>query len=338
MINIYDIARAANVSAATVSRALANSEKISALTRQRIQKIADEMGYSPNLVARNLRQKSTSMIGLILDDVSDELSGFIAKGVEDEARKNGFCVLLWNLQHDQGSEMTAVQFFSSLKLEGVIIADTTLNSVDEIPDLRMPTVLINRSYTGQQPIRYVLTDDYSGAYDATEYLLKLNHRKIGYINGPLDWIASLIRLSGYQDALRASKVEPLDQYIKHGDWYEESGYQLGIELLQLKDRPTAIFASSDMMAIGVMDAARELGITIPDQLSVMGYDNRSIAQYSRPRLTTISLPLYEVGAMAVKVLCDQIGKKEDNSEKQNCYLIKGNVIERETTTVINSNT
>ncbi|SFS50099.1 LacI family DNA-binding transcriptional regulator [Paenibacillus sp. BC26] len=331
MISIYDIAKAANVSAATVSRALANSDKISLSSREKIQRIAEEMGYRPNFVARNLRQKSTSMIGLVLDDISDELSGFIAKGVEDEARKNGLCVLLWNIQHDPGSEKSAIQFFSSLKLDGVIFADTTLNSFDDYPDLQIPTVLINRSVDDASPVPCVLTDDYSGAYDATQFLLKLKHRKIGYINGPMEWNASQVRLSGYLDALRVHEIEPCDDYITHGDWYEKSGYELAKKMLQLTDRPTAIFASSDMMASGVLDAARELGISVPDQLSVMGYDDRQIAQYMRPRLTTISLPLYDVGATAIKVLSGLISNKGDRDRKGNEFLIKGRVIERETT-------
>ncbi|WP_274362052.1 LacI family DNA-binding transcriptional regulator [Paenibacillus thermotolerans] len=334
MVSIYDIAKVANVSAATVSRAIANNEKISLQVREHIQKIADEMGYRPNLVARNLRQKSTSMIGLILDDVSDELGGFIAKGVEDEARKSGLSVLLWNIQHEASSEKAALDYFSNLKLDGVIVAETTLNSVDDFPELQMPIVFINRTGTEQQPVHSVMTDDFAGAYDATRYLLGLDHRKIGYINGPKDWNASSTRLAGYRKALGEYRIEPNDEYIKHGDWYEESGYRLAKELLLPEDRPTAIFASSDMMAFGVLDAARELGIAVPDQLSVMGYDNRRISMYSRPRLTTISLPLYEVGCAAVNILTDCISNKDNPNERHQSLLIKGNVIERETTAVM----
>lgn len=333
MANIYDIAKLANVSAATVSRALANNEKISAASRERIQKIAEELGYRPNLVARNLRQKSSLMIGLILDDVSDELSGFIARGVEDEARKNGFSVLLWNIQHELDSELAALDFFTNLKLDGVILADTTLNAVEEFPHLKMPTVLINRTGSEEESIHNVLTDDYAGGYDATEYLLKLNHKKIAFINGPFDWHASAKRLNGYYDALRDHHVEPRAEFVKHGDWYEESGYRLAKEILLLDDRPTAIFASSDMIAIGVMDAAKELGLKIPEDISIMGYDNRIIAKYARPRLTTISLPLYEVGMMAAKTLCEII-QNQAHQDKQVNMLVKGNVIERETTKAI----
>lgn len=334
MVSIYDIAKVANVSAATVSRALANNEKISLQVREHVQKIAEEMGYRPNLLARSLRQKSTSMIGLILDDVSDELGGFIAKGVEEEARNSGLSVLLWNILHDIGSEKTALEYFSNLKLDGVIIAETTLNCVDDFPELQMPTVFINRTGAEQEPVHSVLTDDYSGAYDATKYLLGLHHKKIGYINGPKDWSASQRRLSGYLAALKEGNVEADDDYIKHGDWYEDSGYRMAKELLQLKEPPTAIFASSDMMAIGVLDAARELGIAVPDQLSVMGYDNRRISLYARPRLTTISLPLYEVGSTAVKILSDIILNKDNGSRKHHSLYIRGNVIERETTAVM----
>lgn len=332
MVSIYDIAKVANVSAATVSRALANNEKISQQVREQIQKIAEEMGYRPNLLARNLRQQSTSMLGLILDDVSDELGGFIAKGVEEEARKSGYSVLLWNMLHNTESEKSALEYFSDLKLDGVILAETTLDSVKDFSDLQMPAVFINRAAGEQQPIHCVLTDDYAGAYDATTFLLGLNHQRIGYINGPEHWIASQKRLAGYLNALKEHNIEPCGAYIKHGDWYEESGYRLARELLQLADPPTAILASSDMMAIGVLDAARELGIAVPEQLSVMGYDNRLISQYARPRLTTISLPLVEAGAAAVKMLAELISNKynEDYRKHQSLY-IRGHVIEREST-------
>lgn len=331
MVSIYDIAKAAGMSAATVSRALADNAKISKSSRERIQKIADEMGYRPNLLARNFRQKSSSMIGLITDDVSDELSGMIAKGVEQALRDNGFSMLVWNVHHDPENEQSAIDYFADMKMDGVILADSTLDALDELPTTNLPFVLINRYSSAEEPISLVCTDDFAGGQDATRYLIQLRHRKIAFINGPEDWYSSIRRLAGYTEALHQNGMPARADYIRHGDWYEESGYRLALELLQSDDRPTAIFAANDMMAIGVIDAARECGIQVPADLSVIGYDDRMIARYARPRLTTISLPMFEVGHMAGKALCELILTGKAADAKHARLMVKGHVIERETT-------
>ncbi|RAP77368.1 LacI family DNA-binding transcriptional regulator [Paenibacillus montanisoli] len=331
MVSIYDIAKAAGMSAATVSRALADNDKISRSSRERIQRIADEMGYRPNLLARNFRQKSSSMIGLITDDVSDELSGMIAKGVEQALRDNGFSMLVRNVHHDLDNEQSAIDYFADMQMDGVILADSTLDSLAEVPSTKLPFVLINRFSSAEEPVSIVCTDDFAGGYDATDYLIKLNHHKIAYINGPEDWYSSIRRLNGYIDALKKNNIPFHSEYVKHGDWFEDSGYRLALELFRSEDPPTAVFAANDMMAVGVIDAARECGLRVPEDVSVMGYDDRTIAKYVRPRLTTIQLPMFEVGQMAGQVLCEMITTGHVPDGKSTRLLVRGNVIERETT-------
>ncbi|MBP3962058.1 LacI family DNA-binding transcriptional regulator [Paenibacillus lignilyticus] len=331
MVSIYDIAKAAGMSAATVSRALADNDKISRSSRDRIQRIAEEMGYRPNLLARNFRQKSSSMIGLITDDVSDELSGMIAKGVEQALRESGFSMLVWNVHHDSENEQSAIDYFADMQMDGVILADSTLDALAEVPTTKLPFVLINRYSSAEEPVSIVCTDDFAGGLDATDYLIKLNHRKIAYINGPEDWYSSIRRLNGYTEALNQHHIPFRSEYVKHGDWFEDSGYRLALELFRSEDPPTAVFAANDMMAIGIIDAARECGLRVPEDVSVMGYDDRTIARYARPRLTTISLPMLEVGFIAGKVLCEMITTGHMPEGKTAKQLVRGNVIERETT-------
>ncbi|SFJ59399.1 transcriptional regulator, LacI family [Paenibacillus sp. UNC496MF] len=331
MVSIYDIAKAAGMSAATVSRALADNPKISRASRERIHRIAEEMGYRPNLLARNFRQKSSSMIGLITDDVSDELSGMIAKGVEQALREHGFTMLVRNVHHDSDNEQEAIDYFADMQMDGVILADSTLDALADVPMTKLPFVLINRYCSAEEPISIVCTDDFAGGYDATEYLIKLNHRKIAFINGPEDWYSSIRRLTGYTEALGKHDIEYRTDYVKHGDWFEDSGYRLALELFRSEDPPTAVFAANDMMAIGVTDAARECGLRVPEDVSVMGYDDRTIAKYARPRLTTISLPMFEVGMMAGHALCEMIATGQLPDGKSERLLVRGQVIERDTT-------
>ncbi|WP_308635614.1 LacI family DNA-binding transcriptional regulator [Paenibacillus silvisoli] len=331
MVSIYDIAKAVGMSAATVSRALAENDKISRASRERIQRIAEEMGYRPNLLARNFRQKSSSMIGLITDDVSDELTGMIAKGVEQALSENGFSMLVRNVHHDSDNEQSAIHYFADMQMDGVILADSTLDALAEVPATKLPFVLINRYSSAEEPVSIVCTDDFAGGFDATEYLIKLNHRKIAYINGPENWYSSIRRLNGYTDALKQNDIPYRTAYVKHGDWFEESGYRLALELFRSEDPPTAVFASNDMMAIGVIDAAKACGLRVPEDVSVMGYDDRTIARYARPKLTTISLPMFEVGLMAGRMLCEMIATGQIADGKSERLLVRGNVIERETT-------
>lgn len=327
MVSIYDIAKAAGVSAATVSRALRNSPRVSPDSRERIQAIASELGYRPNLLARNLRQQSSMMLGLVVDDVSDEFGSQVISGVEDESRNAGYHLIVWSAHKNAEAERVAVQTFNDLQLDGVIMADTWLHSTEELPDLAVPAVFVNRRHAGEQ-VHYVGPDDTYGAYIATQHLLELGHRRIGYISGPLEWRASPERLKGFQMALRDQSVIFDPDLVAYGDWRVNSGETEGLRLLSRPDRPTAIFAANDYMALGVMDAANKLGLKVPEDLSVIGYDNRSFAPFCRPRLSTVSLPLYEMGVEAAKKLIAMI---RDDSLEPSSVSVRGKLFVREST-------
>lgn len=327
MVSIYDIAKAAGVSAATVSRALRNSPRVSEESRRRIQEVAAQLGYRPNLLARNLRQRTSSMLGVVVDDVSDEFAGQIIKGAEDEAKAQGYHLIVWSAHKDAEAERVAVQTFNDLQLDGVIMADTWLHSTAELPALNAPAVFVNRRHAGEQA-HYVGPDDEYGAYIATEHLLDLGHRRIAYISGPLEWRASPERLKGFQKALRDRGVLFDPDLVAYGDWRVTSGEEHAMKFLTLPERPTAVFAANDYMALGVMDAARKLGLRIPEDLSVIGYDDRAFARFTRPRLTTVSLPLYDMGVQAARRL---LALLQDRTVPPEPVAVRGKLFVREST-------
>src|SRR6266568_4064998 len=316
-VSIEDIARVAGVSHSTVSRALRDSSLISVEMRERIQELAREMGYTPNAIAQSLLTRQTSTIGLVVTSISDPFWGDVMKGVEEVARAAGFSVFLSASHNDPDQEMAIIETFHRRRVDGILIAASriTNNNNKRLKSFRVPTVLINSQTESEATLlHWVSVDDRKGAQLAVEHLLRLGHRSIGYLGISSRPRSNQQRLLGYQSALATAGVPCCDAWvvITAGDEasHEEDVTAGQTALPRLLDAGvTAIFCYNDMTAIGVLMACRERGIAVPEELSVIGFDDIRMASYVTPPLTTVQQPKVQLGCLATQVMLDLLNHR-----------------------------
>lgn len=325
-VTISDIAEKANVSTATVSRVLNNKSDVSDKTRRKIKKIIEEMDYNPSIIARGLSLNKTHTIGLIIPNITNPYFPEIAKAIENKAEKEGYSVVLYNTDNDYEKEMRILKIMQQKHVDGLIVSLTekTKDYINKLFSKDFPIVQIDRKVIGLK-CPSVITDNFLSGYKATKYLIDHGHREIAHIVGLADIQNSIDRLNGYKRALEDHNIELKDEYIVQGDQTIESGYKIGKKLLKLKSAPTAIFSANDLMVIGVYNAAKELSINIPSDISIIGHDNINISSIVNPAITTIDQPKYKMGEKATELLMDQLNGKNNISNK--VYISK--LIERE---------
>jgi LacI family transcriptional regulator/LacI family repressor for deo operon, udp, cdd, tsx, nupC, and nupG len=313
-ISIQDIARAAGVSHSTVSRALHDSPLISLEVRQRIQQLAQEMGYTPNQVAQSLKGRRTNTVGVVITSISDPFLARVVRGIEDVARTAGVQVLLSISNNDPEQEMALIDAFHRRRVDGIISSTSRIDEahLKRLVKSRMPAVLINQPAPAEAGlVRTVQVDDYASAQQAMAHLLSLGHRAIGFLGAGNRARSNGIRLSAYRDALHAAGIAGDETWIKvapqQSRYYADDvadGQALLPELLHAN--VSAVFCYNDTIAVGALLACRELGIAVPGQLSVMGFDDVELAHYVTPPLTSIHQPKLRMGEQAMRMLLDLI--------------------------------
>ncbi|GBD08205.1 Catabolite control protein A [Candidatus Thermoflexus japonica] len=302
-VSIKDIARRAGVSHSTVSRALRGSPLVNPRTAERIRRLAARMGYVPNAAARSLVTTRTSIIGLVITTLADPFLAEIVRGVEEVALEAGYRLFLATSNADPERELAAVRALAESRVEGVIVASSRVGELylPYLEALGVPIVLINQQR--EAPLIYsVASDSYQGAVLAVSYLMRLGHTRIAYISGPPMARSDRLRRAGYQEALTAAGIPPDPAWVVEGNGRPEAG-EWGIQrLLEAPVRPTAVFCYNDMTAIGALRAARVAGLRVPEDLSIIGFDDILFAAYTEPPLTTIAQPKYEMGRTAMSML------------------------------------
>ncbi|HEU4745019.1 MAG TPA: LacI family DNA-binding transcriptional regulator [Anaerolineales bacterium] len=327
-IKLEDIAKETGFSISTVSRVLSNSSyPVSEPIREKVLRVAETMGYEPNIAARSLRTDRTDTIGIIVDDLLSPFTPPILRGIQDYLHEHGFLSLIVNSDWDPDQEQAAIKTLLSRPVDGIIFVEYSHQTKSDVLERsNKPRVFVHRLF-GSPIKNSVVPDDYHGAGLATEHLIGLGYQRIAYINGPENWHTCRARLSGYQDTL-ASHHLPFDPtLVQPGDWEMESGYAAARNLLHVDERPTAIFAANDAMALGAIYAILDSGLRVPEDMAVVGYDNRNFSKTVRPRLTTVNMPVIEMGSVAAELLLRQVaeGRKEEEEIK-----VKGQLIIRET--------
>jgi LacI family transcriptional regulator len=326
---IKDVARKANVSIATVSRVLNNQGGYSPKTKEKVLAAIKELGYQPNALARGLINKRTKTIGILFPEVSNMFASKILHGVENVVNEQGSSVIVCNTASNGEKTMKYLQVLHEKRIDGVIFVSEVIS--DEyykmLESMNIPIVLIStESYRYSLP--YVKVNDRHAAYTATEFLIQKGHRKIGMISGNKnDMIAGQPRIDGYKEALLHNGIDIKENYIVSckGFGFKDGFYILPRLLHQAPDI-TAIFAASDEMAMGVISAAYKLGIKIPDDISIIGYDNLPLAEMAIPPLTTVAQPLEEMGEMAASMLFEMM----DTGRTVESRIMPHQIIERET--------
>lgn len=310
-VTIIDVAAEAGVSYATVSRVVNGSSLVNEKTRVRVLRAMQKLNYVANRQARSLAGGKTHLIGFLVSELGLDYTAFIARGFEAELNQAGYEVVLYTHHRNADKEQAYVDILTQGAVDGVLV------SLPRCPD-KISQVLTERHFP------YVMVDyegvnDYSpavyvtnwqGAYGATQYLIHLGHRRIGFITGTMDLRSSQDRLAGYEAALKAEHLAVDSTLVVEGFYQQIDGYKAAQALLSLDDRPTAIFASNDVMALGVMEAVRECGLHIPEDISLVGFDDISAASLVRPALTTVRQPLEHMGRVAAQMLLDVIRDPE----------------------------
>ncbi len=311
-VSIQDIAQAAGVSHATVSRALRDSPLISAEVRGTIQRLANEMGYTPNAVAQSLRGRRSNTIGLVVTSIADPFYGRLVRGVDEVARQAGMDVLLGVSYNNAEQEMAVIESFHRRRADGIITASSFLTDehINQLQRIGTPVVMINRqSEQNGAEFRSVQVDNQGGARQAVSHLLALGHAAIAYLGATNRPHANRERKQGYCDALQAASIRVQDGWIQEAPPERRSysddvadGRSLMLEALQVGI--TAAFCFNDMHAVGALLACRELGIAAPSQVSIVGFDDVEVAQYVTPPLTTVHQPKLRLGQLGTEMLLD----------------------------------
>ena len=308
-----DIAREAGVSQTAVSFVLnnhASSASIPAETKERILKAAKKLSYRPNLAAKTLRTNQTHTIGFIADEITTTPYAVnIIKGAQDAAWANGKLLLIVNTGLDEAVKEMAIEMMLERQVEGIIYAAMYHHEVTLPANMHEAASVLLDCFCADRSLPSVVPDEIQGGRTATEVLLKKGHRRIGFINDIYIIPASLGRLEGYKQALQAYDIPFDESLVCSPDTQAKGGYEGAIELMQLREPPTAIFCFSDFVAMGVYDALRTRGVSIPGDVAVMGFDNHElIAAQLSPPLSTIQLPHYEMGKWAIEFLLKHTGE------------------------------
>ena len=330
MVTIREVAESAGVSYATVSHVINNTRVVSQETRERVLAAMAALNYRPNALARSLRQGKTNTIGLVLPDSANPFFAEISRGIEDEAFKKGYSVFLCNTELDMQRELFYVDVLSKKQVDGIIFvaAGDQADSLEFLRHEGLPVVMIDRDLPNVE-VDAVLTDHQLGGFLATRHLIELGHKRIACIAGPSSITPSAERMTGYRKALEQAGLPYDETLVLRGDYHAQSGMEITHAILKMDPRPTAVFASNDLMALGALRAAAEAGYSVPRDLAVIGYDDLELAKFTNPPLSTIAQPKKEIGTQAVNLLVDRITRK--NRPPSRLVLAPELIVRRSTT-------
>ena len=337
-VTLRKIAALAGVSPSTVSRVLNRDPnvRISEPSRSRILSIASETGYRPNRLARSLKYQRTHVIGMLIPDITNPLFSALFKSVDDVASTAGYHVILCNTGDSASRFQDHLEALGDGHVDGVLIATAHRNDVaiEKLHSRRLPYVLLNRRRDTDEDAS-VVPDDRSGAQLAVEHLAQLGHRKIAHIAGSQDVSRTANRLDGYRQSMKSLALPEIVHQISAGGMDERAGEHGLVQLMEASQEggPTAIFTANDLVALGVLAAARRMGIHVPDELSVVGCDDVPLARYVQPALTTIKYPVYDIGKLATEQLIKLISAQASNEVDQIQLVLPVELIARESTSV-----
>ena len=312
---LIDIAKAANVSTATIVRVISKNGYVSEKTRKNVEHAIEKYGYFPNKIARSLRTKTTNMIGLIMPQSStNPFFAQILDAVTRAAHDAGYHIITLITNYDMETERGLVEEMSAIKVDGIIFASSTFpDVVTKTVKSNVPVVMIERP-NDVYGINKVLVDDIEGSYLATRHLIEKGHTELAYIGQKLDGTVEINRHEGFLKACRESGITVAGEMIRFVDKYTyENGFSAALEILKQNVRPTGILAASDILAIGVLQCFHEAGIKVPDDISVIGYDN-TLSQMTTPKLTSIGFPMDEIGKYAIQMIVDKIQNQHTSTK------------------------
>lgn len=329
MPTMRDVAEKAGVSITTVSHVINETRVVSEEARSEVMSAIAELGYQPNVLARGLRRGETTTIGMIVPDSANPFFAEVARGVEDASFDSGFNVILCNTDGNLEKELKYTRLLIEKRVDGILFvaAGSSTEHIQRVQAQDVPLVIVDREIPDVS-VDVVQTDHEQGGYLAARHLIDLGHRQIGCIRGPSVLTPSGARVTGYRQALADMNCPVDESLIIRGDFQFESGFQAARQLLTRQDAPSAIFACNDLMAIGAISAAVELGLRVPEDVSIIGFDNVSLARYTNPPLTSIHQPSHDLGIIATNLLLARINNPAGPVQRE---LIATELVERGST-------
>nr|MDH3098810.1 catabolite control protein A [Bacillus velezensis] len=311
-ITIYDVAREANVSMATVSRVVNGNPNVKPTTRKKVLEAIDRLGYRPNAVARGLASKKTTTVGVIIPDISSIFYSELARGIEDIATMYKYNIILSNSDQNLEKELHLLNTMLGKQVDGIVFmgGNITDEHVEEFKRSPVPIVLA-ASVEEQGETPSVAIDYEQAIYDAVKLFIDKGHRDIAFVSGPMqEPINRSKKLQGYKRALEEAAIPFNEQFVAEGDYTYDSGMEALQSLMGLDRKPTAILSATDEMALGIIHAAQDQGLSIPDDLDIIGFDNTRLSLMVRPQLSTVvRVPTYDIGAVAMRLLTKLMNKE-----------------------------
>ncbi|MFC4076991.1 LacI family DNA-binding transcriptional regulator [Salinithrix halophila] len=336
IVTIRDVAKRAGVSIATVSRVLNKSKPVSDELKKRIMDAVEETGYLPNAVARSMIQKRTGLFGVIIPEIFNPYFSGLVEGIESVSKEFQYHLMLSVSEKDPEREKELLQIYRSRQMEGIILAAARLEEDQKeiLARLGIPCVVIGQRVKGLKAPSVVI-NNWKAAFEATDYLIQLGHRRIGMIGGPFWDVASgQERYQGFRDALASRALPCREEWVSEGEGFlVEDGYK-GMEILHsAPELPTAVFCACDRIAVGAIRYLEGQGLQVPEDVSVIGFDDEELASIIHPRLTTIRHSPFEMGRRAATLLTEML---HGNQSLQTAETLEHSLIVRESTIPLSS--
>ena len=327
-VTIRDVAAHAGVSHQTVSRVINNSERVSPETRAQIEASINELGYRPNAIARSMARGRTCTLACISPNLTDFTFASIIEGAEAKVRKHGYFLVSSSAPTEEEFSRLIEELFTSRRAEGLFVINPYADGRYNLLPPEVPTVFVAARPRVRDTVSSVALDDFNVARQATQHLIELGHRHIAMVTGPMVEDCSQDRCSGYEQALKDNSINLDQSLVVAGDWAATSGYQALKYFIELSSPPTAIFAQNDRMAIGILRGAREMGVNVPSELSVIGVDDMPLSSYFDPPLTTMRQDPLSIGREAARLLIEKVENREPSPEH---ILLEAQLIQRKST-------
>lgn len=332
-VTIYDVAREAGVSMATVSRVVNGNPNVKPATRKKVMEAIKKLGYRPNAVARGLASKRTTTVGVIIPDISSLFYAELARGIEDIANMYKYNIILCNSDQRKEKEIHLVNTLLEKQVDGLLFMGGQIT--DEHKELFTSSsvpIILSATRDSEAELPSVNIDYFQASYDAVMALIERGHSKIGFISGPLeDPLVGQLRFEGYKKALRDTNIDFNDDFLQIGDYRYQSGMEAAETFLQLADRPTAILAMSDEMAIGAIHSCQDNGLSIPADIEIIGFDNTRICSMVRPTLTSVVQPMYDIGAVSMRLLTKYMNNEKIDEHR---VILPHRIEERQSTKLL----
>ncbi|HET7657546.1 MAG TPA: LacI family DNA-binding transcriptional regulator [Bacillales bacterium] len=316
-VTIRDVAKLANVAPSTVSRVIADHPRISGATKKRVRKAMADLGYHPNYNARSLVNKSTQTIGVVMPSSGDKVfqNPFfpeVIRGISTKAHEDQYGLYLTTGSNEQEIYEGVAGMIQGGRVDGIVLLYSRIDDriFDYLEENSLPFVVIGKPFRQADQITHIDNDNFKASSELTEYLIRLNHTRIGFVGGDLNLVVTVDRLTGYEKAIRSAGLPYRNDYIVHEEFLKEGGSEAVKELMMLDSPPTGLVVSDDLMALGILNTLDEMGIKVPEDISVVSFNNLLMAEISTPSLTSMEIHIFQLGYEAVDALIEKIKHPE----------------------------